>query len=114
MNIKMCSTVLLSGALSFVVGISIVTAQNCSTVGTPCPGWGAGSTQAQQTGYCCVAQTNASTPCTAGKIKSVTIGGGGCGQLQLVQGGNCSGTNAGPCGVVSGQVGCTTANCPGS
>jgi len=109
-RIVFCSVVV----LSFVTGLAVARAANCRTVGTPCPGWGAGSTQAQQTGFCCVAQTNASVPCSAGQIASVTAGTTGCGSLRAVQGGNCGTTDAGPCAVFQGNAGCTSVNCPNS
>lgn len=98
--------------LSLVVGAAVAHAA-CRKVGVPCPGWGAGSTQAQQTGFCCVSQTSASVPCSAGQVKSVNEGGAGssCGLLRAVEGGNCGATDAGPCALFEGRSGCTTENC---
>jgi hypothetical protein len=101
------SSVLIS---SLVVGIAMGHAA-CRKVGVPCAGWGAGSTQAQQTGFCCVSQTSASVPCSAGQIKSVNDQTSGCGQLRAVESGNCGATDAGPCALFEGRAGCTTENC---
>jgi hypothetical protein len=111
MSIRLWSNVLAFAAVSFAAGLSVIFAADCSRVGVPCPGWDAKSQQATDTGYCCVAQTNAAVPCTTGRIKSVTTGTGSCGQLRLVESGNCGCTNAGYCGLGAGNVGCTSVNC---
>lgn len=111
MSIRRWSKVLAFAAVSFAVGITVVIAADCTRVGVPCPGWDAKSQQATDTGYCCVAQTSAAVPCTTGRIKSVTTTATSCGQLRLVEAGNCGNTNAGLCGLGSGTAGCTSGDC---
>lgn len=103
----------LATVLSFIVVVAVTTAADCTHIGVTCPGWGANSPQAQQTGYCCVTQTTGAVPCGTG-IKSVRQGtSSGCGELRAVVGGNCTGNSGGGCGVFEGRTGCTTVPCPG-
>lgn len=99
--------------LSLAMGIALAHAA-CSKVGVSCAAWGAGSQQAMQTGFCCVSQTSAAVPCSAGQIRSVRDNTSGCGQLRAVESGNCGATDAGPCGLFEGRAGCTTEDCPAS
>lgn len=112
MSAKSLAVPALAMIVSFGTVVAISLAADCTHVGVTCPGWGAGSQQAQQTGFCCVGQTSGAVPCGT-PIKSVRTAAASCGELRQVQGNNCSATSSGPCGIIQGTTGCTSQPCPG-
>jgi hypothetical protein len=101
---------ILSGVFCCTISV-VVLGVDCDYVGVACPGWGASSPKIP--GFCCVQQEPGAVPCSEGQFMTAEQGGGGCGKLKEIQGGNCSSTGDDPCGVNEAVLGCSSGACSG-